>query len=57
MEKNKMGIRSEKLTQWWHGRNGLFSMLCQEEFTNREVVLLHAGLIVMLAVAIAAGAE
>lgn len=46
-----------RLSTWWHGRNGLFSILCQEEFTNREVVLLHAGLIVMLAVAIAAGAE
>ena len=47
----------QRVSQWWHGRNELFSMLCQEEFTNREVVLLHAGLIVMLVVAIAAGVE
>ena len=46
-----------RLSTWWHGRNELFSILCQEEFTNREVVLLHAGLMVMLAVAIVVGSR
>lgn len=34
--------------RWWHGRNAAYSTMCHEEFTNGEVVLTHAAILVML---------
>ena len=36
------------IEKWWNRRNAAYSTMCNEEFTNGEVVLTHAGVLVML---------
>ena len=36
------------IEKWWNRRNAAYSTMCNEEFTNGEVVLTHAGILVML---------
>lgn len=39
----------QKIIKWWYSRNVLFSAFTHDNFTNREVVLTHAGFIAVLA--------
>lgn len=40
-------MRSE-LMKWWDRRNAAFTHLCGEDFTNGDVVMAHAGVVVLL---------
>ena len=37
-----------RFLRWWDSRSVLFSRLCDEEFTNGEVVLAHAVVVLVV---------
>ena len=41
IHKNKALSASEAAGKWWRSKNMFFSMLAEEDFTNKEVVLVH----------------
>lgn len=48
IHKNKALSASEAAGKWWRSKNMFFSMLAEEDFTNKEVVLVHLILITFL---------
>lgn len=42
--------RASLLQEWWQAKSKFFSIVAGEEFTNGEVTVTHAVLIVVLAV-------
>ena len=48
IHKNKVLSASEAAGKWWRSKNIFFSMLAEEDFTNKEVVLVHIILITLL---------
>jgi len=48
IHKNKVLSASEAAGKWWRSKNIFFSMLAEEDFTNKEVVLVHLILITLL---------
>ena len=48
IHKNKVLSASEAAGKWWRSKNMFFSMLAEEDFTNKEVVLVHLILITFL---------
>ena len=48
IHKNKVLSASEAAGKWWRSKNIFFSMLAEEDFTNKEVVLVHLILITFL---------
>lgn len=44
---------SEVIIKWWNAKNAFFSKLAEEDFSNREIVLVHLILIALLIGAIA----
>ena len=48
IHKNKVLSASEAAGKWWRSKNIFFSMLAEEDFTNKEVVLVHLILIMFL---------
>ena len=48
IHKNKALSASEAAGKWWRSKNMFFSILAEEDFTNKEVVLVHIILITLL---------
>lgn len=48
IHKNKTLSASEAVGKWWNSKNVFFSLLAEEDFTNKEVVLAHLILIAFL---------
>ena len=48
IHKNKALSASEAVGKWWRSKNMFFSMLAEENFTNKEVVLVHLILMAFL---------
>ena len=48
IHKNKVLSASEAAGKWWRSKNMFFSILAEEDFTNKEVVLVHIILITLL---------
>ena len=48
IHKNKALSASEADGKWWRSKNMFFSILAEEDFTNKEVVLVHIILITLL---------
>lgn len=44
------------LSKWWMKRNDLYSMLCDDEFTNFDVVAMHVTGICLIMIATLANA-
>lgn len=48
IHKNKTLSASEAVGKWWNSKNVFFSLLAEEDFTNKEVVLAHLILMAFL---------
>ena len=48
IHKNKALSASEAAGKWWRSKNMFFSILAEEDFTNKEVVLVHLILMAFL---------
>ena len=48
IHKSKTSSASEAVGKWWNSKNVFFSLLAEENFTNKEVVLVHLILIAFL---------
>ena len=48
IHKNKALSASEAVGKWWNSKNVFFSLLAEENFTNKEVVLVHLILMAFL---------
>lgn len=48
IHKSKTSSASEAVGKWWNSKNVFFSLLAEENFTNKEVVLVHLILMVFL---------
>lgn len=49
LNKNKTLSISEAADKWWNSRNVFFSTIAEENFTNKEVILVHLILMELLA--------
>ena len=48
IHKDKTSLASETVGKWWNSKNVFFSLLTEENFTNKEVVLVHLILMAFL---------
>ena len=48
IHKSKTSSASEAVGKWWKSKNVFFSLLAEENFTNKEVVLVHLILMAFL---------
>ncbi|WP_314352112.1 hypothetical protein [Segatella oris] len=48
IHKDKTSSASEAVGKWWNSKNVFFSLLTEENFTNKEVVLVHLILMAFL---------
>ena len=48
IHKDKTSLASETVGKWWNSKNVFFSLLTEENFSNREVVLVHLILIALI---------
>ena len=48
IHKSKTSSASEAVGKWWNSKNVFFSLLAEENFTNKEVVLVHLILMAFL---------
>ena len=48
VDKSKETSVTEVITKWWNSKNVFFSLLTEENFSNREVVLVHLILIALI---------
>lgn len=48
IHKSKTSSASEAVGKWWNSKNVFFSLLAEENFTNKEVVLIHLILMAFL---------
>ena len=48
IHKDKTSSASETVGKWWNSKNVFFSLLTEENFTNKEVVLVHLILMAFL---------
>ena len=48
IHKYKTSSASEAVGKWWNSKNVFFSLLTEENFTNKEVVLVHLILMAFL---------
>lgn len=48
INKDKTSLASETVGKWWNSKNVFFSLLTEENFSNREVVLVHLILIALI---------
>ena len=53
IHKDKTSLASETVGKWWNSKNVFFSLLTEENFSNREVVLAH---LILIAIIICAAA-
>mgnify|MGYP000000171762 FL=1 len=53
IHKDKTSSASETVGKWWNSKNVFFSLLTEENFSNREVVLAH---LILIAIIICAAA-
>ena len=53
IHKSKTSSASEAVGKWWNSKNVFFSLLTEENFSNREVVLAH---LILIAIIICAAA-
>lgn len=52
VDKSKKTPVTEALAKWWNAKNLFFSSLTEEDFSNREVVLVHLIFIALLVSAV-----